>query len=160
MIKERLDSLIEPVVTALGCELWGIEFLPRGGHSLLKIYIDSKDGVKITDCERVSRQVSSLLDVEDAVQGKYTLEVSSPGIDRRLFNLSQYPEFIGEEVKIVLHLPFEGRRRFTGQLCGIENDEVIIRDQQEEYLLPFDAIERVNVVPQMNRDLKKIRLSD
>jgi len=149
-MKARLHALIEPVVTAMGCELWGIEFIPQGGHSMLKIYIDSGNGVNIEDCARVSRQISSLLDVEDPVPGKYTLEVSSPGLNRRLFNISQYPDFIGEEVKIVLHLPFEGRRKFTGQLCGIENDDVIIRVEQEEYLLPFDEIERANIVPQMN----------
>ncbi len=145
MMEVRLESLIGPVVTAMGCELWGIEFIRQG--ALLKVYIDSKEGVDIGDCERVSRQVSSLLDVEDPLEGKYTLEVSSPGLDRRLFNLSQYPGYIGSMVKIVLNLPFEGRRRFTGQLRGIENDEVIVRVEEEEYLLPFDGIERANVVP-------------
>ena len=147
--KEQLGSLIEPVVNAMGCELWGIEFIPHSGHSMLKIYIDATDGVNIDDCARVSRQISSVLDVEDPVEGKYTLEVSSPGLDRRLFTLSQYPEFIGEKVKIMLHLPFEGRRKFTGQLCGIENDEVIVRVEEEEFLLPFDGIERANIVPEL-----------
>ncbi len=145
-MKERLQSLIEPVVVSMGCELWGIDYVPQGNRSLLKIYIDSAEGVNIGDCERVSRQVSSVLDVEDPVEGRYTLEVSSPGLNRRLFDLSQYPAFFGAKVKIELHLPFEGRRKFSGQLCGIENDEVIIRVDEEEYVLPIDDIERANVV--------------
>jgi ribosome maturation factor RimP len=147
MMKDRLHALIEPVVASLGCELWGIDFAAHGKSSLLRIYIDSEEGVSIGDCERVSRQVSSVLDVEDPVQGRYTLEVSSPGLNRRLFDVSQYPAYFGANVKIELHLPFEGRRKFSGLLCGIENDEVIVRVDEEEYLLPIDEIERANIVP-------------
>lgn len=148
MAKVQLHSLIEPVVASIGCKLWGIDFVLRRNRSVLKIYIDSEEGVNIGDCEKVSRQVSALLDVEDAVQGKYTLEVSSPGLNRRLFDISQYPAFFGAKVKIELHFPFEGRRKFSGQLCGIENDEVVIRVDEEEFLLPIDAIERANIVPE------------
>jgi len=92
-MSDQLNELIQPVVEAMGCELWGIEQLSMGRYSTVKIYIDSKKGVDIEDCAKVSRQVSSLLDVEDPVNGEYTLEVSSPGLNRRLFKLDHYAAF-------------------------------------------------------------------
>ena len=144
---DRLDELTRPVVEALGCELWGIEYLPLGRHSTLRIYIDSPDGVAVEDCARVSRQMSSLLDVEDPIRGEYTLEVSSPGLDRRLFSIGQCAAFVGANVSIRLKQPCEGRRRFSGLLRGIEGDQVIIGQGDEEILFPFEEIERANVVP-------------
>lgn len=143
----ELNSLIEPVVEALGCKLWGIEQLSLGRHSMLKIYIDAPKGIGVEDCARVSRQVSSLLDVEDPVSGRYTLEVSSPGLDRRLFRLEQYADFIGSDLKIRLKRPYEGMRKFSGQLKGIEGDEVILGRDDEEYIFPYEEIERANIVP-------------
>ena len=148
-MSDQLTVLIQPVVEGLGCELWGIERLSMGRHSTLKIYIDAEDGVDVEDCARVSRQVSSLLDVEDPVKGEYTLEVSSPGLDRRLFRLDQYEAFTGAEVRIQLKRPYDGKRKFTGQLRGIEGDEVILGKNGEEILFPLDAIERANVVPEL-----------
>ena len=146
-MSEELNELIQPVVEALGCELWGIERLSMGRHSTLKIYIDSEKGVDVDDCARVSQQVSSLLDVEDPFSGKYTLEVSSPGLDRRLFNLEQYSAYVGEELELRLKRPYEGKRKFVGQLRGVEGDEVVILNDDEEILFPFEEIERANVVP-------------
>ena len=109
-MSDQLNELIQPVVEAMGCKLWGIERLSMGRYSTVKIYIDSKVGVDIEDCAKVSRQVSSLLDVEDPVNGEYTLEVSSPGLNRRLFNLDHYAAFIGSAVRIRLKRPYEGQR--------------------------------------------------
>ena len=94
-MSDQLSELIQPVVEAMGCELWGIEQLSMGRHSTIKIYIDAEKGIGIEDCAKVSRQVSSLLDVEDPVNGEYTIEVWSPGLDRRLFKLDHYAAFIG-----------------------------------------------------------------
>lgn len=146
-MSDQFVELIQPVVEALGCELWGVERLSMGRHSTLKIYIDSPDGVDVDDCARVSQQVSSLLDVEDPFSGKYTLEVSSPGLDRRLFSLEQYEAFVGEQLNLKLKRPFEGKRKFVGQLRGVEGDEVVILKDDEEILFPFEEIERANVVP-------------
>ena len=146
-MSDALGDLIRPVVEALGCELWGIEQLSLGRFSTLKIYIDRKEGVDIEDCARVSRQVSSLLDVEDPIKGEYTLEVSSPGLDRRLFELDQYAAYAGSEVRIRLKRPFEGRRKYKGQLRGIEGDEIILGQDGEEILFPIEEIERANLVP-------------
>ena len=149
-MSDRLSEMVRPVVAALGCELWGIEHLSSGRHSTLKIYIDSEKGVDIDDCARVSRQVSSLLDVEDPLKGEYTLEVSSPGLGRRLFSPNQYAVFAGSEVNIRLKRPYEGKRRYSGRLCGIEGDEIILSVGDEEILFPFEEIERANVVPELS----------
>lgn len=144
---ERLQLLIEPVVKGLGCDLWGVEYLPQGKYSILRVYIDSLDGVDVHDCERISRQISSVLDVEDPLHGEYTLEVSSPGMDRRLFTLEQFEQYAGANVKINLRSPYEGRRKFSGQLCGVEENEVVIRIDEDEYLLPFEGIDRASIIP-------------
>ena len=146
-MSDQLSELIQPVVEAMGCELWGIEQLSMGRYSTVKIYIDSERGVNIDDCAKVSRQVSSLLDVEDPLNGEYTLEVSSPGLSRRLFKLDHYAAFIGSEVRIRLKRPYEGQRKYSGQLRGVEGDEIILGRQEEEILIPFEEIERANVVP-------------
>ena len=146
-MSDKLNDLIRPVVEGLGCELWGIENLSMGRHSTLKIYIDSPRGIDIEDCARISRQVGSLLDVEDPVAGEYTLEVSSPGLDRRLFQLEQYPAFVGSDIQVRLKRPFDGRRKFSGQLRGVEGDEVVIGIDDEEIIFPYEEIERANIVP-------------
>ena len=144
---EKLQQLFEPVVTALGCKLWGLELLPQGKGQLLRIYIDKADGIGVEDCERVSRQVSSLLDVEDPISGEYTLEVSSPGADRPLYTLAQCEQFIGESVSIKLRFPYEGRRNFKGQLKGVEDGDVVVEVDSHEYLFPFDGVEKAHIIP-------------
>jgi ribosome maturation factor RimP len=147
-MSEQLEALIEPVVTGFGCDLWGIERLAQGKYSILKIYIDAEKGIEVDDCAKISRQVSSLLDVEDPFNGNYTLEVSSPGLDRRLFKLEQFELFKGSQVKLSLRKPYEGRRKFVGILCGVENEDVVIRSSEdEEILFPFGQIEKANIVP-------------
>jgi len=145
---DQLHDLLQPSVEALGCELWGLEFQSQGRRSLLRVFIETERGVSIDDCERVSRQVSSVLDVEDPIAGEYTLEVSSPGADRLLFTLDQYRRFIGDVVSVRLRVPFEGRRNFKGRLKAIEGQDVVVEIDAEEFLLPIDAIEKANIVPQ------------
>ncbi len=146
---EILRGLIEPAIEALGCELWGIEFNPPGRHyrSVLRVYIDSKSGVGIDDCEKISRQISSVMDVEDPITGEYTLEVSSPGLDRPLFTLAQYGEYSGHKAKVKLRVPFEGRRNFTGLIKGVEGNDVILIVDEHEYLLPIDGIDKGSIIP-------------
>jgi ribosome maturation factor RimP len=146
-MQERLTELFAPVVQSLGCELWGVEYLAQGNNSVLRVYIEKTDGVMVEDCERVSRQISSIMDVEDAIRSEYTLEVSSPGMDRPLFQLQHFQENLGEEVSIRLRVAFEGRRRFKGLLKGIEDDEVILEVDNEEYILPYELIDKANIVP-------------
>ncbi len=146
-MSEVLRELIEPVVEGLGFDLWGLEYLSQGKHSVLKIYIEAEQGIDVDDCAAVSRQVSSLLDVEEPLKGKYTLEVSSPGMDRRLFELDQFEQFKGSQVKLSLRQAFEGKRKYTGLLCGVEDGDVVIRLGEEEILFPFADIDRAQVVP-------------
>jgi len=142
-----LSKLIEPVVQELGCELWGIEKLQQGRQVVLKIYSESADGINVDDCARVSRQVSAILDVEDPIPGEYMLEVSSPGVERRLFKPEHFNVCKGEKVQITLRQAFDGRRKFKGLLCGLEDEEVVIRvDDAQEIVLPMDSIERARVL--------------
>lgn len=146
-MQEELRALIEPVVEGLGFDLWGMEYLAHGRHASVRVYIDSQHGVDVDDCARVSRQISAMLDVEDPIKVQYTLEVSSPGMDRRLFTKEQFAAFEGTSVKVSLKTPYLGRRRYTGVLCGIEDDDIVVRSGDEEFLFPFDQIDRANVVP-------------
>lgn len=145
---QQLETILRPVIEGLGYEFWGLEFRSQGHHSLLRVFIDdAENGVSVEDCEKVSRQVSGVMDVEDPIQSEYTLEVSSPGMDRPLFRLEQYEEFAGHRVQIRLRMAFEGRRKFIGLLKGVEGEDVVVVVDDHEYLLPFDSIERANIVP-------------
>ena len=154
-----LRKLIEPAIAALGYELVGTEYLPQGKHSLLRVYIDCPDGIKVEDCERVSHQVSGLLDVEDSIQGQYTLEVSSPGLDRPLFTIEHFDRFVGQQIKVRLKLPLigqeNGQRNFTGKLLGTRDGVVLMQAETtgksgeavQEFAFPLDKIEAARLVP-------------
>jgi ribosome maturation factor RimP len=115
-----LEAVITPTVVGLGYEFVGLEYLSYGKHTTLRVYIDSPDGVTIDDCEKVSRQLDSVLDVEaNLIRGEYTLEVSSPGIDRKLFCLEQFPRFVGKSLKVSMRAPVDGQRNFVGGIAII-----------------------------------------
>jgi ribosome maturation factor RimP len=145
---EQLQAMIAPAVTALGYELWGIEFHSHSHTPVLRVFIDSENGINVDDCAAASRQISGVLDVEDPISSEYTLEVSSPGMDRPLFTLDQFQRYQGETIKVKLRAPFEGRRNFRGRLTGVEGDEVIVVVDAHEYLLPIELIDKANVIPQ------------
>jgi ribosome maturation factor RimP len=147
---EQLQAMLAPVVEALGYQCWGVEFISQGKHSLLRIYIDSADGILVEDCEKVSRQISGVLDVEDPIASEYTLEVSSPGMDRPLFTLEQFAAHAGEQVKIKLRSPFDGRRNFQGILRGTEEQDVVVLVDDHEYLLPIDSVDKANIIPRFD----------
>ncbi|MBH9409839.1 ribosome maturation factor RimP [Pseudomonas aeruginosa] len=147
---EQLQALLAPVVEALGYECWGVEFISQGRHSVLRVYIDRPEGILIDDCEAVSRQVSGILDVEAPISGEYTLEVSSPGMDRPLFTLEQFAKHAGEQVKIRLRSPYEGRRNYQGILRGVEEQDVVVLVDDHEYLLPIDSIDKANIIPRFD----------
>jgi ribosome maturation factor RimP len=144
--------MIEPAVLGLGFELWGVEYHGGSGHrSVLRIYIEAEAGVTLEDCQKVSHQISGILDVEDPIQGEYTLEVSSPGMDRPLYKVAQYARYIGHKVKIRLRVPFEGRRNLTGRIAAVENGEEVVIQMDEpeaEYVLPIDSIDKAHIVPE------------
>ena len=144
--EQQIEAMLAPTVEALGFELWGLEYLSQGRHTLLRIYIEHEDGISVDNCAAVSEQVSSVLDVEDPITGEYTLEVSSPGMDRLLFKLEQYPAYSGEMIELRLRSAFEGRRKFKGVLKGIEGEDVVVHVDDHEYLLPFGDIDRAQLV--------------
>ncbi|MGO2414329.1 MULTISPECIES: ribosome maturation factor RimP [Cobetia] len=143
-----LNALIDPVVSALGFELWGIDYLSQGKQSRLVIYIDHADGITVDNCANVSRQVGAVLDVEDPITGQFQLEVSSPGLDRPLFTLDQYERYIGHVVALRLRQAFDGQRKFQGLVTGTEEGDVVIRVDEEEYCFPIESIDQARVVPQ------------
>lgn len=143
-----LQEMLKPIVESLGCQLWGIDHISQGKHSTLRIYIEREEGVTVDDCAAVSHQVSGILDVEDPISGVYTLEVSSPGMDRPLFTLEHFIAFAGSKVQIRLRVPFDGRRNFKGILNGIEGEDILLVVEDEEFLLPIDLIDRAQVIPQ------------
>ena len=145
--RDKLEEMLRPGIEALGFDLWGIEYQSHAKRSMLRIYIDAEAGISVDDCAKVSHQVSGVLDVEDPITGEYTLEVSSPGMDRPLYRLEQYAEYIGSDINIRLRIAFEGRRKFQGRLVAIEGDEVVIQLDGHEYLLPFEQIDRAQIVP-------------
>ena len=147
--EQKMQIMLEPTVEALGFELWGIEHISHGRHSVLRVYIDAENGIGVEDCASVSQQVSAILDVEDPITGEYTLEVSSPGMDRLLFKLEQFTGYIGEQIELRLRTPFEGRRKFKGILKGIEGEDVVVHVDDHEYLLPYSAIDKARVEPRI-----------
>ncbi len=144
----RLHGLLEPGAAALGFEVVAVELAGSGGSTVLRVYIDGPEGVTIDDCARVSRQLSAILDVEDPVTGRYTLEVSSPGLDRPLSKRRHFEQVVGSEVKVRTHHYVSGRRRFTGVLQEVTDDIVVIEVDGEPYDLPFDDIEKAHLVPE------------
>jgi len=145
---DKLHELLAPVVQALGYQCWGIEFLAQGRHSLLRVYIDQENGIAVEDCEAVSRQISAVLDVEDPISGEYNLEVSSPGMDRPLFNAAQFAAYVGSEVKIRLTAPLDGRRNLQGVITAANDEEVQVTGVEgQNWHLPLVSIDKANVVP-------------
>lgn len=144
---ETMMAMLAPAVTAVGFELWGLEFFQQGRHSVLRLFIDGPEGVGVDDCATVSHQVSGVLDVEDPIAGEFTLEVSSPGWDRPLFTLPQYTRFIGTEVSVRLASPLNGRRKYKGIIQSTTDDAVELLVEGAAVLIPFAAIDKGNVEP-------------
>lgn len=147
-IDPELNERLSVLISSMNCELVGCELLPMGGQKMLRIYIDTPKGVSADDCSRVSHQVSALLDVEDPFQSRYVLEVSSPGIDRPLFELSHFERFVGSEVKMRLYAPIARRKQYKGVLTKVVGEDIhlFIEDIKQEVVIPFSAIERANVI--------------
>ncbi|MBD3618461.1 MAG: ribosome maturation factor RimP [Chromatiales bacterium] len=142
----QLEALIRPVVEGLGLELWGLEYRPQKNSALLRVFIDSAEGVSLDDCSNVSEQLSALFDVEDPIPVAYTLEVSSPGLDRVLFEPEHYQRYIGRRLKLRLKFPVDGRRRATGTLESVEAEKIVVDVDGEPFAVPFDAIDRARLV--------------
>lgn len=164
---QALQDLITPAVQACDVELWGIEFVPQGKRSLLRIYID-KDvvenaeptinedgeaelgcGIGVQDCVRVTQQVGAILDVHDPISGEYALEVSSPGWDRPFFQLAQLEKYIGQQVALRLIAAVENRRKFQAKLIAVDlENEFIQVEVEKQQVLEIDSnnIDKANLI--------------
>ena len=147
-ITDKITNLIKPVVIDMDYELVGVEYIASGKYSVLRVYIDSDTGVGINDCEKVSRQVSAIFDVEDPITGQYNLEVSSPGIERPLFNISHYQRFLGSDIKLRTVRPINGQRKFRGTIGSVSETEKTIEllTGIDTVKLEVDMIEKANLV--------------
>lgn len=142
----RLTEMLSPSVDALGFELLGIEFIRAGNHSTLRIYIDHENGISVDNCADVSHQVSAILDVEDPIATEYSLEVSSPGVDRPLFTIEHFALVVGETVNVRLNVPQDGRRNFKGLLKSVEDDMINIKVDNQIFTLFIDNVAKANLV--------------
>ncbi|MBV9697433.1 MAG: ribosome maturation factor RimP [Gammaproteobacteria bacterium] len=139
-MRERLRELLEPVLGRLGYELIELEYAPGRAHALLRLYIDAPAGVGLEDCERASREVSALLDVEDPIPVAYTLEVSSPGFDRVLRTREHFGRFVGSRVFVELKEPRAGRRRYTGTLLTVDEGGIALEVDRQQVAMRFEEI--------------------
>ena len=157
-VQDDLARLLRPAIEAMGFEFVGLEYLSNPKNRLVRIYIDREpDGISIDNCADVSNEVSALLDVEDPVSGHYSLEVSSPGIERPLFEPEHYRQFVGERARIHLFAPVEGshdgerekRRKLTGRIVEADDERVVMDVDGEKFEVSFDEIRRANLKPDM-----------
>jgi ribosome maturation factor RimP len=144
--EHKLTAMLRPAVEETGKELLGVEFISAGNHSVLRIFIDHENGIDVDDCAEVSHQVGAILDVEDPISSEYSLEVSSPGLDRPLFEKSQYEAVVDETVEVKISMPLNGRRKFKGKLVAVENDNLIVMVDNEEYELVISNIDKAHLV--------------
>jgi len=145
--KSKLTELLQPLVEDLGYEFVGLEHSSNPKNAVLRIYIDGEDGVDLDDCSRVSSEVAALLDVEDPIPGHYKLEISSPGVDRPLFTPDQFRQFAGQQARLKLFAPQDGRRKVTGTILGADEGQVTVAAEDEELVIDFNNIAKANLVP-------------
>ena len=150
VLRERLIALIEPLLVRMGYELVELEHAAGRASAVVRIFIDRPDGpqgVGIDDCERVSHEVSALLDVEDPIPTAYTLEVSSPGADRVLRKRTHFDRFVGSRVFVELKEPRDGRKRYTGMLRVVQDEGIELEVDRRKVSVPFDEIGKARLAP-------------
>jgi ribosome maturation factor RimP len=139
-IEQLVEQMMLPVMEELQCELVDIEYKKEGSHWYLRIYIDKSGGITIDDCQAVSEHISDLLDESDPIPHSYFLEVSSPGLDRILKKDSDFEKYKGSKVDVSLYKPRDGKKKFTGELIGLEDNQLLIRDKNEVLSFPRTEI--------------------
>jgi ribosome maturation factor RimP len=153
-LRERLIALIEPVLAQLGYELVELEYVAGRSQAVVRIFIDKSGidmpaGISVDDCERVSRDVAALLDVDDPIPTAYTLEVSSPGFDRVLRIPAHFERFVGERVYVELQAPRAGRKRYTGLLKAATATGIELEVDKQTVEVPFGEIAKARLAPLM-----------
>lgn len=145
----QIEAIVEPVVQSLGFELWGLQYSAHRKGALLRVYIDGDQGITLDDCAAVSEQLGAVLDVEDPIGVAYTLEISSPGLDRLLFTPEQFGRYVGSRVRLRLGSALQGRRRFEGRIAEVSGDGLTLETEDQRWVLPMDAIEEARLVPEI-----------
>jgi len=151
MLLDKLYEIVTPITEDLGYILWGIEVV-GSGKPTIRIFIDHENGVSVNDCQSVSGDVSAHFDLEDPISDKYVLEVSSPGMNREIFNIFQAEALVGFNVKAVSIAPVESQMKFKGRLTKVENNDVTItlEDSNKEVTFDFDELKKLRVSPEFS----------
>jgi ribosome maturation factor RimP len=148
-LEDKLEQALKPTIESMGFEYWGVEYISAGRHSTLRLYVDKEDGgITVDDCAQVSYQVSAIMDVEDPISSAYNLEVSSPGMDRQLFKPEQFARYQGQTVQVRSSVDVLGRKRFKGKMVKVDAEGIEVSVDNEIYPIPFDCIEKANLVPE------------
>jgi len=143
--------LIEPIISSMGYEMWGLNITQQSNLIKLTLYIDSKSGINIADCEKVSKQVTHLLDIEEIFDADYVLEVSSPGLDRVLITKDHFSKYINEKVKIKLKWLVNNRKNIKGIIKNVTNEYIIINDNKETFEIKYDSIDSARLKYNLER---------
>lgn len=149
MHDQRLAGLLGPTIEALGYELVCIE-LVRAKSATVRIFIDKDGGVDLSDCEKVSTQVSGIMDVEDPISGNYSLEVSSPGLDRPLVSVEHFKKYMGKPAKVQLERAIDGMRKFSGEISQVDENVITFLVDGNPVEVSFDQIARARLIPQFD----------
>ncbi len=148
MKQKQLTTIIQPVIEDLGFDLWGIEYMPQKSGALVRIYIDHPQGISVDNCADCSREISAILDVEDPIKSAYVLEVSSPGLDRVLFDANQFNDYLGHQVKVKLAQPINGSRKITGTIKSVNEDDITLENELGEYSFSINNVMKARLQPQ------------
>jgi ribosome maturation factor RimP len=148
---DRLEELLAPIIDDLGYEFVGLEYSSNPKNRLLRVYIDKPEtGIDVDDCAEVSRELSAVMDVEEPISGQYTLEVSSPGIERPLFTAAHFERFVGEVAKVQMVAPINGRLRFKGPILGVDGDLVRLDVDGEPIELSVAGMDKAKLAPDLD----------
>lgn len=150
--RKLLEQLVEQTLETTDYEAVLVEYAKAGGDWVLRVYIDKEGGIGIDDCEAATRLISEKLEAEDPIAGAYTLEVSSPGIDRPLVKHRDFVRFAGERVFVKTHRAVDSMKKFTGELVNVEEQFIEVRNEADErvYRVPLDDIAKATLKPILN----------
>lgn len=144
---EKLTSLTAPIVEKNDCELYFLEYVREAGEYIFRVYIDKEEGISLSDCEKVSREISDMLDIEDPIADEYNLEVSSPGIFRTLFTDKHLEKYKNNDIKVNLKSLVNGKKKFEGILKNFDTLNLIIQVDNEEVVIPREKVSVVTLNP-------------
>ncbi|MGJ8663544.1 MAG: ribosome maturation factor RimP [Marinicella sp.] len=147
MKEKLLSELIQPVIEDMGFVFWGLEYLPQKNNAILRVFIDHEKGINVNDCANCSREISGILEVEDPINGAYVLEVSSPGMDRVLFNADQFSRYMGEFVQVKLAQPVDGARNIKGIIKAVSDDQIVVANEVTSYGFEMGNVMKARLKP-------------